>query len=56
MGWTARDLADASLWQVLAAYDGWRKANSPEDDDEDGLTDSEFDQAGALLDAHLGLS
>lgn len=41
MGWSAADVAEASLWQVTAAFEGFRKANGAED--EDGLTDSESD-------------
>jgi hypothetical protein len=50
MGWGARDVAAASLWQLLAAWDGWKAASSSAE--EEGLTDSEFDQLGAVIDEH----
>lgn len=50
MGWSVRDVREASLWQFTAALDGWRAANTP--DDEPGLTDSEFDELGAALDGY----
>jgi hypothetical protein len=47
MGWSAADVADSSLWQLIAAHDGWRRANCSDDE---GLTDSEFEALGDLVD------
>lgn len=50
MGWGPGDLAQASLWQYQAAFDGWLAANTSEDDD--GLTGAEEDALWAQVQAH----
>ena len=39
-------------WQLLAAIDGWRKANSPPDEDGGQMSDDELAAADRMLDEH----
>lgn len=50
MGWSAADVAETSLWQLVAAFEGFRKANGAPADE--GLTDAQFDKLSSLLDQY----
>jgi hypothetical protein len=43
MGWTPQQVDACSLWEFLAARDGWIKANSPEDNKPPPPTASEHE-------------
>ena len=48
MGWTPRQVDACSIWEFAAALEGWRRMHCRPD--EDGITQSEFDEIGDFLD------
>lgn len=49
MGFTAQDMNAMTMWQIMAAIDGFIAANTPED--KRGLSAKEKDELWAFVDA-----
>lgn len=52
MGFSPRDVNQMSMWQFMAAAEGYAKANSPDDDK--SLSTSEQDALWAMVQHKMG--
>ncbi len=50
MGFTPNETKSMSLWEFVACFEGFYKANTPEDKEKGGMTNKEAQELSDILD------